>query len=516
MTKASWKWHAKLGGVLAAILGIGAANEAVATQSAGTIYADPSAAGPVLQLLSQDYQIADLATLPASFAFTPVVIGPAALDNPAIMALVIHAYQAGFTVAIVQATQAQTNEFEGLVTNGQVASCRPVAGSSMIAFYGLRHPLRQPAEESRYCLPDLVDRPGRGKQREQEWLQERFAATPQPLPEATSLTPGDSLNLDSLSARIHCSALVRDPQDYAQIQQDIYVTSLRSFNQSQDYILVNSYPKFFPYKGSSFFFEVQVNRPFPSDGGLADLEGTRLVFTEPDTITSYVSQYTKSKSETISGGGGFSVAVPPSFDVQASYSVTAGSQTTTTIPPVTILNRANLIAANLNWQFQPANATHALYSTTTSHLWTIPRSVYAHVYPNGEPSGELLFTFRSFMQITSAFKQVDLNGQCAFYAPFPSWTVTNPQITEVDPTRVHRGGGTFLIVGSQLYPSIVSSVLLGGDPLPAPNVVPLDDSHVKVVVPSGAKVGLTPVQVNTFFNGSTLPSNSNVQVDIRP
>jgi hypothetical protein len=136
--------------------------------------------------------------------------------------------------------------------------------------------------------------------------------------------------------------------------------------------------------------------------------------------------------------------------------------------------------------------------------------------PNGEPSGELLFTFRSFMQITSAFKQVDLNGQCAFYAPFPSWTVTNPQITEVDPTRVHRGGGTFLIVGSQLYPSIVSSVLLGGDPLPAPNVVPLDDSHVKVVVPSGAKVGLTPVQVNTFFNGSTLPSNSNVQVDIRP
>ena len=42
------------------------------------------------------------------------------------------------------------------------------------------------------------------------------------------------------------------------------------------------------------------------------------------------------------------------------------------------------------------------------------------------------------------------------------------------------------------------------------------DAHVRVVVPGGQRTGLTRVQVNTLFNGTTLPSNNNVQVDIRP
>ena len=57
--------------------------------------------------------------------------------------------------------------------------------------------------------------------------------------------------------------------------------------------------------------------------------------------------------------------------------------------------------------------------------------------------------------------------------------------------------------------------LLGGNPLPAANFVPIDDNHVRVVVPGGQKTGLTPVQVNTLFNGKTLPSNNDVKVDVR-
>jgi hypothetical protein len=526
----SRKRCATLGYVLAVVFGIGVTNPSAAERSADIIYADPSAAGPVLELLSRDHRIADLATLPTSFTFKPVLIGPAALDNPATMALVIHAYQAGLTVGIVQATQAQADEFDGLVENGQVASCKPADGDSTMALYALRHSLGEPAEQSRYCMPDFVTHAERDHRKhrkernehvpkwldestQRKWLDERFASTPPPVPEETYITSSDSLNLDSLAGKIHCSELV--DTFYGQIQQDVYVTSLRSFNQSQDYFYVNNYPQFLPFRGSEYSFSTSLARPIPVDGNTNDLLGTRLLFTEPDTTIAYVSEYTNSKSETVSGGAGFSFSIPPSFDVEGSYSVTVGTETTSTIPPVTILNSPNLSTAIPQWNFFPASFPQALYSPATAHVWLIPRSVYEQVFPNGENIGQLLFFYDSVMQIDSV-NTVRLGGQCALPTPFPTWTVTNPTITGVEPASVRRGGGSFEIVGTQLYPSIVSSVLLGGDQLPAANVVPLDDSHVKVVVPSGVKVGLNPVQVNTFFNGTTLPSNADVQVDIRP
>jgi hypothetical protein len=60
-------------------------------------------------------------------------------------------------------------------------------------------------------------------------------------------------------------------------------------------------------------------------------------------------------------------------------------------------------------------------------------------------------------------------------------------ITSVDPETMRRSGGSFLIVGGQLYPNIVSDVLLNGNAFPSANVVPLDDSHVRVAVPSSVR-----------------------------
>ncbi len=52
--------------------------------------------------------------------------------------------------------------------------------------------------------------------------------------------------------------------------------------------------------------------------------------------------------------------------------------------------------------------------------------------------------------------------------------------------------------------------------LPAANFVTVNDQEIKVVVPGSQKEGLTPMQVNAFFNGQTLPPNNDVEVDIRP
>ena len=67
-----------------------------------------------------------------------------------------------------------------------------------------------------------------------------------------------------------------------------------------------------------------------------------------------------------------------------------------------------------------------------------------------------------------------------------------------------------------MYPSIVDSVLLGGDALPTTNFVPIDDTEIKATVPGSQALGLNPVQVNTFFNGQVLPSNNDVELDVEP
>lgn len=511
MTKIPWKWSAVLGCVLAGMLSIGVTSNALAARPTGTIYADPSARGPVLQLLSRDYQIEDLARLPASFTFAPVIIGPAALDNPATMATVVRAYQAGQPVAIVQATQAQTNEFDGLVEDDPVASCEPAEGSSRIALYGLRHVLRQPAEDSRYCLPFVAGYAGPGRKMDRQWLDERFASTPPPLPETTSLS--DSPNLDDLAAKVHCSEL--ETGFRGSTQQDIYLTALRSFGQEQDYVLVNSYPKFHPGLSTGVSqYAVGMSGVSPADRPLDDMPGQRIVFSEPSTTTEYVSRYTNSKSETLKYGGGFTgftVGTQAYFNVEASNSITIGKETTVSVPPVSILNTTTLAGGGASWLFSPANPqSGVLYSFATSHLVRIPQSAYESAgFDDGVPTGELVLSFY-------ANGPSLVNGLCGFHPPFPTWTITNPEITAIDPESVKRGGGTFTIVGSRMYPGIVSHVLLAGDALPSSNVVPLDDSHIEVVVPSGVKNGKgKSVQVNTFFNGSTLPSNT-MKVNIEP
>jgi hypothetical protein len=472
-----------------------------------TIQADASAAGPTLDLLSEDFEIVDIETLSPRFARAHVVIGPDALDKPEIMALVELAYRTGLTVAIVNATQEEADRFDTMLEGGLVASCLPLEGESEIALYALQQtPGQQPPTDSRYCLPSLVDVDENASLGVRRWLRERFASPE--LTQATSAGSG-SVNLDDLAKKTHCSELISNLQ--GQIQQDLFISSLRSFDQQSDYYYVNNFVQYISNK-SQYEFETNVSRP-SAGTGFNDLLGTRLLFTEPGTTTEAVSQYTNSRSTTVSGGVGFGTS---GFDVEASASVTVGTERTVSVPPVTIFNTPNLAGATPIWTFRPVTSVPGtLFDTLTSFLWIVDREVY----PNGGEGIDnisSLFEARIRPKASQEEAFLRLHGQCEFPVPFPTWEVTAPQIASVDPKSVRRGGGSFLILGEQMYPSIVSNVLLGGNALPSANFVTLDDKEIRVVVPGGQKVGLTPVQVNTFFNGQVLPSNNDVQVDIRP
>jgi hypothetical protein len=475
----------------------------------GIVYAAPSASGRVLDLLAEDYEIVDLdesifeaggASTPA-LSFAHVVIGPDALDRPVIMALIIRAYRAGLTVAIANATKAEADRFDIIVDGGAGASCLPADGEREIALYGLQLASRvQPPVVSRYCLPEMVELDAEASDDARHWLRERFAAVP---PQADSAALG-GVNLNDLAKSIHCSELVFDLQNN-QIQQDVFLVSLRSFDGEADYYYVNNFVQYRP-RVSNYRLNTILFRPATNVRDLNSLIGTRLLFTEPSTITEAVTQYTNSQSTTVSGGVGFGSS---GFDVEASVSVTIGTATTVTVPPTIIQNTSNLVGAFPEWSFIPTTLVpNTLFDVATSFLWVIDRDIY----PNGGEGATELFSF-----FDAAIQGVlDLQGQCYFPLPFPTWEVGPPEITRVEPPVVSRGGGSFLIIGEQMYPSIVDNVLLGGDALNSANFVPVDDTEVKVVVPGNQGLGLTPVQVNTFFNGQILPSNNDVEVDVRP
>jgi hypothetical protein len=191
-----------------------------------------------------------------------------------------------------------------------------------------------------------------------------------------------------------------------------------------------------------------------------------------------VSEYTNNRSTSVSGTVGFQGITP---NVSATVSVTVGTSTTVTVPPVTIQNISNLESASTSWKFVPASPlTNVLYDTAESWTWTIDRDVYGAT-PNEIPEVHI------YTDAGTNFAHTP--GRCAFPPPFRTFDVTASMVTSVQPATVQRGGGTFLIRGARMYPGIVTNVLLGGDALPTSNFVPVSDTEIRVVVPSNQKTG---------------------------
>ena len=461
-----------------------------------------AASSPLLDLLSRDYSIVNVDKLTPPFDLYPVVIGPDALANQDVTEYLVRAYHAGLTVAIAYATQDDADLLDELVEGELEASCIPAPGAPRIALYALQKTVReQPQEVSRYCLPNLIQA---GPETEEQWVSAAFApqAPPPPLQSADDAS-ASSVNLDDLSQKIHCSEFYADTN--GQVQDDHFVTSARSFDSQRDYYYVQDFPKVLSYRASPYLI-ASSSQPFvqPPDTREVPLSGTRILFSQPSTTTQYVSEYSNNRSTSVSGTVGFQGLTP---NVSATVSVTVGTSSTVTVPPVTIQNNSNLQSANTTWKFLPASPLpNVLYDTAENWVWSIDRDVYGAT-PNEIPEVHI------YTDAGSSYTHV--TGRCAFPPPFRTFDVAASVITSVSPATVQRGGGTFLIRGARMYPGIVSNVLLGGDALPTSNFVPISDTEIRVVVPSNQKKGLNAVQVNTSFNGTVLPSNTNIKVDVK-
>jgi hypothetical protein len=475
-----------------------------------------SVSAPLLNLLSVDYSIVDADNLTPQSELKPALIGPDALANQDVTAYLVQAYRAGLTIAIANATQEQVNLFDELVEGELTASCRPARGAPQIALYAVQRTTReQPEEVSRFCLPtvfragaasDASDEQGvQAGDSQEQWVSAAFAPQPPPPPLQPLDDPSaSSLNLDELSGRTRCSVLSANPGGV--VQDDHFVTSARAFDDLEDFYYVQDFPKFTPNTAQRLF-TVGAGTPFLrvlGNGKDQLLDGTSILFSQPSTSTEFISQYINNRTTTVSGSVGFT---GKSLNISASKVVTVGTTTTVNTPPVTILNRANLVAATTRWDFSPRNPiAHTLFDPSANWVWAIKRDVYGNA-PNDVR--EVVFPTSASAGPTTA------TSDCSVKAPFTTFEITAPVITSVDPATVQGGGGDFLIRGAQMYPGILSSVLLGGDALPTPNVVSIDDTVIRVVVPGNQRKGSNAVQVNTTANGRILPSNSNISVNVQ-
>lgn len=474
-----------------------------------------------LDMLRRDYLLLPMGENPSEHFPTHVVIAPQDLADPGTIAVLREAHQVGKTVAIVGATQDEARTFHRLLRPGQEVNCAPQQGKTQIPLYGLQQSVtRVPEQSSSFCLNSLGWRQDRATDR--AWLRERFAASPpQPREGNVSETSDPTTFLTDLATATHCS--FKDSGTGAKglaggsAELDVYVYGMRNFSDmgcgscsspGADYYLVQQYMTANPTSGNTFLANAsQATLVEASSGDEIDESISGLEFTDPQTVTTVETSYTNDSSTTVSGSVGVNSDGP---NVTAGGSVTSGQSTTYSMPATTIKNGSEDLTPT--WEFIPQNFTPGFsYAYSPTWTWFIPQDAYPH---GGTGSGQItwqngygIFNFSS----TGLFVDgIEWFRNCNVTYPFSAWTVSPPQLTNLNPPTTQKDGGQVTITGEFLYPGSVTAVLIGGQPINlGTNVDLMDDMTIKVTLGNlTLAAGTYPVQVNTQFNGQNRFSNT--------
>jgi hypothetical protein len=244
--------------------------------------------------------------------------------------------------------------------------------------------------------------------------------------------------------------------------------------------------------------------------GVVDF-GAGLSQAQPPTTTTFVSSVTNTTMETLSGSVGFN-AMGPTGTVGGS--VSHGRSVGFSNPPTTVLNNSvNPLPA---WGFRRQSTAGSDYSPQTSWFWTVPWDDYADGGQGG--TGRLEFTSEVSMGDPADFAA---EFACAVPYPFEGiLAVGEPTITQVSPTKVPQGQ-KFTITGAELYPGIVSAILLGGNSVGDANFTANGETSpssgiftIDVIVPGSQNTGNNTVVAQQTFNSLARFSNDDMTVEV--
>jgi len=246
------------------------------------------------------------------------------------------------------------------------------------------------------------------------------------------------------------------------------------------------------------------------DGSTSDNIDTSAGFiidTDPTTETSFVSEYTNGSSTTVDGSVGVRGG---EIEGSVGESVTTENETTTSIPPVTILNEADTTILEPSWTFAPqSTVAGADYEPMTAWVWQLPQAAYPQ---GGTGSNQISFTPGA--NLFTATANSTFVSTCSVTVPFTTWSVNAPVLSQLVPSSASAGDNV-TVDGKYMYPDVVTSVLLGGTAVPTANLVFTDSSTAfTLVVPGGTATGSNNVQVETTVSGFGIQASNTLPLDV--
>lgn len=344
---------------------------------------------------------------------------------------------------------------------------------------------------------------------ETAWLLERIGRNP-PVTRRAATIPGAQAScegvdpqscINELANAKHTSARLSGGLDNVDSQQvDNYIYSARSFINGEDLYYVAQELQYVPGRCSVSLSILEVD---VSNSG-ASVPST---VTQPSPgSTQETTQVTSGVSFGLGGqagyqgGGAFNVAPSLTFSHSA----------TTTVPPVEVQNLTDIVKSTPRWTFNTSETDAGEDNDyTTAWIWTVKLDDYTS---NTQ-------TFDFVTTSTMAHLLCSENGfalglKTRVDQPFPTKTVEAPVVASISGSPV-TAGQQFQINGTGFYPSLVESVLLGGNAVPSANISTTSDTVIAVTAPNDSSQFPfnTPLAVAVRTSAGT--SNADRSVTIR-
>ncbi len=477
----------------------------------GTLRFAPDADSKVLMLLGHLYRIQPLSNGAGNSKETPspIILGAGDLDKIDFH-LVAEAYAAGQAVVITNVTQADAEKLRLLLghpnaTNRLDGSQTGVGVSRQVPLVLFRKALRPGTQAHHYqagYFDILIDPLG---DRMIELISQVFSRTaivPQPSVVPQNLGDSPSNDLQNL-ADSYASHVVSQDTSGSGVQIANSVWAVRSFQNQADFYYVSQEADY--WQGTKENIQIPVWVGFADNTFSSPITNSALLQPSPAS-TSCSESTTSGVNWNIGGSAGWNQTQGANATLTGGISV-SNSKTISCPSPTTINNQGDPGTGEAKWTFStfsPGGGKSQLISFFNQWIWEVPLSSYE--------SDQASFQFQStseeeFLDGSAALVTASMTDT----VPLPlgdTFTLQQPVVSSVSPASVSPGD-KFTITGTGMYPSLVTSVLIGGTPLLPTQYTTVSDTQVQVIAPNQSGCHL-PVVVQT---GEGL-SNDSVYINI--
>ena len=323
-----------------------------------------------------------------------------------------------------------------------------------------------------------------------QWLSRVFSATAM-VPQAPADSPSNDLQT---LANSYTSSAVFGPANGPNARLSNSVWDVRSFqNKSDFYYVRQTLEAFLP--SPQLFLSTALENLISSFSATPGL-----VQTSPASTTCSEST-TSSVGWNAGGSAGWSGQQGPNAVLTGGVSVS--NSETVSCPNTKIVNDSNPGTGRTVWLTLMNNAGQGIQTYVNQWIWQVPFKAYNTDFTKGDAS--LLFQ--------SLFANL---GGLGSLVPLPlgnTFTLQKPAVSSVSPTCV-PGGDIFDINGTGLYPSLVTSVLIGGTALSTSNYsfASTTDGTNDISVVAPHQPALSPQSVIVQTSEGT--SNADVSIEI--